>query len=76
MFHKTNRLTQTMQKINFCIGSHELEKVNSYKYLGHVLCNSKNIHKEMYTHLTTQAQKAIYALKENARSTVGYLPPK
>jgi hypothetical protein len=76
MFHKTNRLTQTMQKINFFIGSHELEKVNSYKYLGHVLCNSKNIHKEMYTHLTTQAQKAIYALKENTRSTVGYLPPK
>ena len=64
------------QSINFFIGCQALETVNSYKYLGHVLCNSKNIHKEMFTHLATQAQKAIYALKENTRSTVGYLPPK
>ena len=63
-------------EINFYIDDKELEIVNSYKYLGHVLCNSKNIHKDMYAHLVTQAQKAVYALKDNTKSTVGYLPPK
>ena len=74
IFHKTQ--SKRANNINFSIDGIELEIVNSYKYLGHVLCNSKNIHKEMYAHLATQAQKAMYALKENTRSTVGYLPPK
>ena len=30
----------------------------------------------MYEHLAIQAQKAMYALKENTKSTAGYLPPK
>ena len=51
-------------------------KVNSYKYLGHVLCNSKNVQKAIYEHPAIQAQKAMYALKENTKSTAGYLPPK
>ena len=74
IFHKFQN--KHLNNTNFSIDNKSLEIVNSYKYLGHVLCNSKNIHKEMYTHLATQAQKATYALKENTRSTVGYLPPK
>jgi len=74
MFHKTQN--KNPHSINFSIDNKELEMVSSYKYLGHVLCNSRNIHKDMYAHLVTQAQKATYALKENTRSTVGYLPPK
>ena len=30
----------------------------------------------MYEHLAIQAQKAMYALKENTKFTAGYLPPK
>ena len=74
IFHK--KQSKNANSMNFSIDGIELEVVNSYKYLGHVLCNSKNIHKEMFAHLATQAQKAMYALKENTRSTVGYLPPK
>ena len=70
------KLNKDVNKMKFSIEGNDIEIVNSYKYLGHVLCNSKNIHKDMYTHLATQAQRAIFALKENARSTVGYLPPK
>jgi hypothetical protein len=74
IFHKTNKKSESIK--NFFTGQKELEIVSSYKYLGHVLCSSKDIHKEMYTHLAIQAQKAVYALKENTRSTLGYLPPK
>ena len=59
----------------FVIGDDKLEVVDSYKYLGHVLCNSGNIHKLMYDHLASQAQKAMHALKEKIKATVGYLPP-
>ena len=68
--------TRISDNFKFVIENDELEVVDSYKYLGHVLSNSKNVHNEMYEHLGTQAQKAMFALKEKYKSTVGYLPPK
>ena len=75
IFNKSGRST-SKEAYNFSIENKELEVVNSYKYLGHVISNSNNTHKEMFDHLATQAQRAMYALKERLRSTVGYVPPK
>ena len=59
----------------FSIGHEKLEVVDSYKYLGHVLSNSPDIHKLMYDHLLSQGQNAMHVLKEKIKSTFGYLPP-
>lgn len=53
-----------------------LEIVSSYKYLGHVISSSVNIHKIMYEHLAVQAQRAMHSLKEKIKTSVGYLTPK
>ena len=60
----------------FSIDGENLEVVDSYKYLGHVISNSLKTHNTMYHHLATQSQRAMHALKERIKSTVGYLPPK
>ena len=60
----------------FSIDGENLEIVDSYKYLGHVISNSLKTHNTMYDHLATQSQRAMHALKERIKSTVGYLPPK
>jgi exonuclease III len=60
---------------SFLLDGENLELVDSYKYLGHVISNASKTHKLMYEHLATQAQKAMHAMKENIKSTVGYLPP-
>jgi len=60
----------------FSIENETLEIVDSYKYLGHIFCNSTRTHNMMHDHLATQAQRAMHALKERVKSTVGYLSPK
>jgi len=73
IFNKSGRSTSN-EAYNFSIENKELEVVNSSKYLGHVISNSNNTHKEMFDHLATQAQRAMFALKYRLRSTVGYVP--
>ena len=75
LFHMS-KTKISQENFKFQIENETLEIVNSYKYLGHIISNSRNVHKSMYDHLATQAQKALYALKEKINSTVGYLPPK
>jgi len=69
---KTNIL---LSNHDFVVSNERLEIVSSYKYLGHVICSSRNIHKMMHEHLATQAQKAMHALKQKVKSTVGHLYP-
>ena len=59
----------------FELDNYDLEIVDSYKYLGHVLCSARNIHCNMPQHVAIQAQRALYLLYNNIKSTVGYLPP-
>ena len=59
----------------FSVDDEELEVVDSYKYLGHVISSSRKTHSLMYDHLASQAQKAMHALKDRIKSTVGYLSP-
>jgi len=70
------KYTRTPNQHNFSVEDETLELVDSYKYLGHIVSNSRNTHKLMHEHLAMQAQKAMHALKERVKSTVGYLPPK
>ena len=76
MVIQPNRKQKTLVEHNFMLDEVKLEIVNSYKYLGHVICNSAKTHSLMLDHLTTQAQRAMHALKEKVKSTVGYLPPR
>ena len=55
----------------------ELEIVENYKYLGHVISNNKrDFHKDMFEYLTTQANKALFALKVDTKQNLGHIPPK
>jgi len=60
----------------FTYNGSEIDNVDTYKYLGHVISNKTNIHQDMTEYLTTQANKAIFALKADARQNLGYIPPQ
>ena len=53
----------------------QIENVDTFKYLGHILTNKRNIHTKMSEYLTTQAQKALFALQGDTKQSVGYITP-
>ena len=59
----------------FSVDNEKLEIVDSYKYLGHVISNGRKTHDLMFEHLASQAQRAMHALNERIKTTVGYLSP-
>ena len=69
-----NKRNKTCSK--FMLENQELEIVDTYKYLGHVLCTSRNIHSKMYQNLATPAQRALHLLNDNIKTTVGFMTPK
>ena len=54
----------------------EIEEVENFKYLGHMLTNKYDIHKNMTDYIVTQAQKAIFALQGDTKNSLGYITPK
>ena len=76
IIHSNNKSRINLDSPNFSIDDDNLDFVDSYKYLGHIISNSLKTHNMMYEHLATQSQRAMHALKERIKSTVGYLPPK
>ena len=60
----------------FYYDTQEIENVESFKYLGHVLTNKRNLHKRMTAYLVTQAQKALFALQSDTKQTLGHITPK
>jgi len=76
IIHPNRRSRLNVNNPQFSIDGEKLEIVDSYKYLGHIISNSLKTHNTMYDHLATQSQRAMHALKERIKSTVGYLPPK
>lgn len=71
-----NNKKKTIAIDNFKLENEKLEIVDNYKYLGHVLCNTRNIHTQMHQNLAIQAQRALHLLNDNIKSTVGYMAPK
>jgi len=61
---------------SFSFNDQRIETVESYKYLGHVIGNKKNMHANMSEHVATQARKAIFALNGDTKASLGYIPPK
>jgi len=59
----------------FRYNDQDIESVDSFKYLGHVLTSKRNMHKEMTDYLVTQAQKALFALQGNTKQMLGYVTP-
>ena len=51
----------------FYYNGNELENVVSFKYLGHMLHNKRKIHGKMTEYLSTQAQKALFALQGDSK---------
>ena len=62
--------------IDYFFNDNKIEKVNTYKYLGHVLSNKKNIHSDMQDYIINQANKAIFSLRCDTKHSLGYIPPK
>ena len=75
MIFPPNGRKKSVENDLFFFNNDALENVTSYKYLGHIISNSRRTHSMMYDHLATKAQCAMHALKERIKSTVGYLPP-
>ena len=73
MMYNISKKIKTTPK--FLLENMELEIVDSFKYLGHVLTSSRNVHASMHTHIATQAQRAVHLLYDNIKKTVGYLTP-
>lgn len=62
------------KNIVFTYNKQNVENVNRYKYLGHVLSNKKDIHGDMCPYIITQAQKALFSLKCDTKENLGYIP--
>ena len=60
-------------KLNY--DKHEIENVNTFKYLGHTITDHRNIHKRMPDYIATQAQKALFALQGRMKPSLGHIPP-
>ena len=60
---------------NFIYKGQSIEKVETYKYLGHIINTHKSTHNKMPEHLMTQAQKALFALHHRTKPSFGYIPP-
>ena len=67
--------TRTPLPVQFHYNKQDIENVDSYKYLGHVISNKKATHNKMSEYLCTQAQKALFALAGKTKAAIGYLPP-
>lgn len=65
----------TRNRTTFTYGNHPIENVNTYKYLGHVLCSNKSIHRSMPTYIASQAKKALFALQSKSKPKLGYITP-
>ena len=61
----------------FYYGDDIIEKNDQYKYLGVVYSTKypKNVLKEMFLHLASQAGKAVFSLHKQSRPVVGKLSP-
>ena len=60
----------------FCYNEKLIENVETFKYLGHILTNKRNIHSKMGKYFATQAQKALFALQGDTKHSLGYITPK
>ena len=62
---------------NFYYGDNVIEKAEKYKYLGVVYSTKypKNVLKETFVHLASQAGKAVFFLHQQSRPVVGKLSP-
>ena len=62
---------------NFYYGNNVIEKAEKYKYLGVVYSTKypKNVLKETFLHLASQAGKAVFSLHKQSRPVVGKLSP-
>ena len=62
---------------SFHYGDNIIEKAEQYKYLGVVYStkSANNVLKETFSHLASQAGKAIFALCKQSRPVVGKLSP-
>ena len=62
---------------NFYYGDDTIEKSEKYKYLGVVYSTKypKNVLKETFLHLASQAGKAVFSLHKLSRPVVGKLSP-
>ena len=62
---------------NFYYGNNVIEKAEKYKHLGVVYSTKypKNVLKETFLHLASQACKAVFSLHKQSRPVVGKLSP-
>ena len=62
---------------NFYYSDNVVEKAEKYKYLGVVYSTKypKNVSKETFLHLASQAGKAFFSLRKQSRPVVGKLSP-
>ena len=61
---------------SFYYGEDIIKKVNEYKYLGVIFnTDSKHCLQKTYSHLSTQATKAIFAVRKQSLPVVGPLSP-
>ena len=65
----------TNKKISFIYDKQVIENVDSFKYLGHIIDSNKQTHRKMPEYLIAQAQKALFALNNKKKSSLGYLQP-
>lgn len=60
----------------FYYNTEQLEEVDCFKYLGHMLTNKRNLHSKMTEYLVTQAKKAIFALQGDTKQSLGCITSK
>ena len=62
---------------SFHYGDNIIKKTEQYKYLGVVYStkSANNVLKETFSHLASQAEKAIFSLRKQSRPVVGKLSP-
>ena len=65
----------TKSMVTFSYNNQNIENVDTYKYLGHILSNHKHTHHKMPNYLVTQACKAIFALQGKMKPSLGYISP-
>ena len=69
--------SHTSECDNLYYGDNVIEKAEKYKYLGVVYSTKypKNVLKETFVHLASQAGKAVFSLYKQSRPVVGKLSP-
>ena len=65
----------TQNRVNFKYNNQEIDEVETFKYLGHIIDNNKHTHRKMSNHVIAQAHKALFALRGKIKPALGHISP-